>query len=103
METSEQLPHGAVDAPDLVELVRSPGPFLSVYLHPALDIENAGQRSQTRWKTVRKDLSDEQVPEAVLERIDEIVIEAHLHGDGLAVIADAKTILHVEHGPALNE
>ena len=29
METSEQLPHGAVEAADLAELVRRHGPFLS--------------------------------------------------------------------------
>jgi hypothetical protein len=102
METSEQLPHGAVEAPDLAELVRRPGPFLSVYLNTEADVENATQRSHTRWKTVRSDLDDGEVPEAVLERIDEIVPGAHLEGDSLAVIADAEQILHVEHGPALH-
>ncbi|MDP9119198.1 MAG: hypothetical protein M3M93_02835 [Actinomycetota bacterium] len=31
METSEPLPHGAVEARDLTELVRRPGPFVSLY------------------------------------------------------------------------
>jgi hypothetical protein len=100
METSEQLPHGAVEAPDLAELVRRPGPFLSVYLNTERNVANAAQLSQTRWKTVRTDLPDKVVSEAVLEWIDEIVPEAHLAGDRLAVIADATEVLHVEHGPA---
>lgn len=44
METSEQLPHGAVETPDLAELVRRPGPFLSLYLNTEGDVENAEQR-----------------------------------------------------------
>jgi hypothetical protein len=100
METSEQLPHGAVEAPDLAEMVRRPRLFLSVYLNTGRNLANAAQLSQTRWKTVRTHLPDEVVSEAVLERIDEIVPEAHLEGDGLAVIADATEVLHVEHGPA---
>lgn len=101
METSEQLPHGAVEAPDLAELVRRPGPFLSVYLNTDRNEADAAQRSLARWKTVHHDLPRKVVPEAILERIAEIVPEAHLEGEGLAVIADAKKIVHVEHGPAL--
>lgn len=73
METSEQLPHGAVETPDLAELVRRPGPFLSLYLNTEGDVENAEQRSRTRWKTVRNGLPDKVVPGLILERIDEIV------------------------------
>jgi hypothetical protein len=102
METSEQLPHGAVEAPDLAELVGRPGPFLSVYVNTEAEIENAAQRSQARWKTIRGDLPGKEIPEDVLERIDELVPEAHLEGDSLAVIADAKQILHVEHGPVIS-
>ena len=102
METSEQLPHGAVEAADLAELVGRPGPFLSVYVNTEGGVENAAKRSQSRWKTVRGDLPHKEVPEAVLGRIDEIVPDAHLEGDSLAVIADAKQILHVEHGPPMH-
>jgi hypothetical protein len=101
METSEQLPHGAVDAPDLAELVRRGGPFLSVYLNTERNVADAAQRSVARWKTIRHDLPRKVVPEAVLERIGEIVPGAHIEGEGLVVIADPKGILHVEHGPAL--
>jgi hypothetical protein len=101
METSEQLPRGAVDAPDLAELIRGPGPFLSVHLNTERNVADAAQRSVARWKTVRHDLPRKVVPETVLERIDEIVPGAHLEGEGLVVIADPKGILHVEHTPAL--
>jgi hypothetical protein len=101
METSEQLPHGAVEALDLAELIRRPGPFLSLYLNTERNVENATQRSQTRWKTVRSDL-DGRVPGAVLESIDTIVPEAHLEGDCLAVLADAEEILHAEQGPTVS-
>jgi Bacterial archaeo-eukaryotic release factor family 2 len=102
METSEQLPHGAVEAPDLAELVRQPGPVLSVFLNTERHMADAAERSMARWKTLRHDLPKKVVPEAVLERINEIVTEAHLDGEGLAVIADAEEILHVEHGPSLS-
>jgi Bacterial archaeo-eukaryotic release factor family 2 len=101
METSEQLPHGAVEASDLAELFRRPGPFLSVFLNSERNEADAAQRSVARWKTVRHDLPLKVVPVAILERIAEIVPEAHLQGEGLAVIADAKEVLHVEHGPWL--
>src|SRR5687768_11907997 len=101
METSEQLTNGAVEAPDLAELVRRPGPYLSLYLNTEGDVENATQRSETHWKTVRTDLERQGVPEAILDEIDPIVPEAHLEGECLAVIADGERILHVEHGTAV--
>jgi Bacterial archaeo-eukaryotic release factor family 2 len=101
MEASARLTGGAVEAPDLVELVRRPGPFLSMYLHTERHVENAARRSEVRWKTVRNDLERQAVPEAVLDEIEAIVPQAHLEGDCLAVIADAEEILHVEHGTAL--
>ena len=100
MGTSEQLTQGADRSPDLAELVRRPGPFLSLYLITEADVENAAQRSQTRWKTVRADLDDHGVPSSILDEIEAIVPGAHLEGGCLAVIADAERILHVEHGPA---
>jgi hypothetical protein len=102
METSEQLPHGAVEAHDLAEVARSAGPFLSVYLNTERDVEKASQRSQTRWRTVRSDLEDQGASRALLDEIDLIVPDAHLEGDCLAVIGGSEQILHVEHGPAVS-
>jgi hypothetical protein len=101
METSEQLTSGAVEARDLAELVRRPGPFLSLYLNTEGDVENAAQRSETRWKTARTDLERQGVPDAVLDELEPFVPAAHLEGECLAVIADGERILHVEHGTAV--
>jgi hypothetical protein len=102
METSEQLSHGAIEAPDLAELVRGAGPFLSLYLNTEREVENAGPLSERRWKTVRSDLEDEEVSGALLDEIDRLVPEAHLVGECLAVIGGAEQILHVEHGPVVS-
>jgi hypothetical protein len=101
MEASEQVALGAVEASDLAVLGPREGPFLSLYLNTEPDVENARQRSETRWRTVRGDLADDGVPEPVLEAIDPLVPEAHLEGACLAVIADRSGILHVEHGTAV--
>ncbi len=45
METSEALPPGAVEAPDLADLARRPGPFLLVRLGTPSAVENE------RWQT----------------------------------------------------
>ncbi|MGZ4155176.1 MAG: baeRF2 domain-containing protein [Actinomycetota bacterium] len=99
METSEALPSGAVTLSDLADLVAAPGPFLTLLLVTEQDIENAAQRSEVRWKTVRSDLDDRRIPKEVLSAIDPLVPDAHLAGDGLFVVADAGGVRHVEHGP----
>jgi hypothetical protein len=68
METSEQLTHGAIGAPDLADLVHGAGPFLSLYLHTDRAVENAGPLSMQRWKTVRRDLEDQDVPAPLSQR-----------------------------------
>jgi ribosomal protein L7Ae-like RNA K-turn-binding protein len=102
METSEQLTGGAVQAPDLAEVAGRPGPFLSLYLNTERDVEKAAQRSETRWKAVRSDLEGTGVPAGVLGAVDELVPDAHLEGECLAVIADRERVLHVEHGTAVD-
>ena len=101
METSEPVMRGAVEAPDLGQLVRGAGPFLSLYLNTERAVENAGPLSQQRWKTVRRDLEEEGAPGVLLDEIDGIVPDAHLHGGCLAVIGAVDHILHVEHGRPL--
>src|SRR5205814_6547544 len=89
METAEGLPGGAIDPSDLTDVIKDPGPFLSLYLHTEGDVENAAQRSMTRWKTVRSGLERDGVPGAVLNDVEALVSDAHLHGDGLGVVATA--------------
>jgi Bacterial archaeo-eukaryotic release factor family 2 len=100
METSEGFPPGAVDVSDLADIVKDAGPFLTLYLHTESKVENAAQRSLTRWKTLRGDLAHGDVPEALLDDVEALVPEAHLRGEALAVVATSDGIRHVEYGPS---
>jgi hypothetical protein len=88
-----------VAAPDLAELYRTPGPFVSAYLTTDGAIENASFRSEQRWKSLRDELADAGAPDAALAAVDPLVAEAHLHGGTLAAVGDADGLLLVEHGP----
>src|SRR3954453_5116118 len=98
MESAEPFPGGAVKAPELAEHLGRTGPFVSVYLHTDPDVENAAQRSEQRWKTLRSELAETSVADAVLDRIEAEVSDAHTRGRVLGVVADAGGTLHVEHG-----
>ena len=97
METAGVTPRVAVSAPELTELFRAPGPFVSLYLTTEAAIENAAQLSERRWKPLRAGLVEQGAPSAALDAIDAVVPDAHLHGDGLAVVANESGILHLEH------
>jgi len=99
MESAGTTPHVGVTAPDLVEVVQAPGPFATVYLTTEAEIDNAAQRNERRWRQVRDGLATEGAPESLLDRIDELVPEAHRQGQGLAVVANQSGVLHVEHHP----
>ena len=99
MERTGVTPPGAVAAPDLAEVLGAGGPYVTLYLTTEADIDNAGPRSEQRWKTVRRDLAEAGAPEDVLAAIDGLVPDAHHEGQTLAVIANRDGILHVEHGP----
>jgi hypothetical protein len=101
MERSGVIPQVATDTSDLAELAAAPGPFLTVQLTTESQIDNAAQRSQQRWKPVRDDAAAQGAPEEVLAAVDPVVADAHLEGDGLAVVATEHGVLHVEHGPRL--
>ena len=97
METSGTTPASGVTSPELVELVQGTGPFATVYLTTEAEIDNAAQRSEQRWKTLRSQMADEGIVEEVLAQIDPLVPDAHLQGNCLAVIADLQGIRHAEH------
>jgi len=99
MEHSGVTPHGAVTAAELTELVLADGPFLSVYLTTEAEIDNAAQRAEQRWKTLRSTLAGDGVPEEVLGTVDPLVGDAHLMGQCLAVFATPGGLVHVEHHP----
>src|SRR5436190_11174288 len=99
MDHTGVTPSVAISAPDLVDVVLGEGPVLTVYLATESSIENAAQRSELRWKDLRRDLTNEGVDHAILEAIDSLVPEAHLRGECLVVIANRGGLAHVSHEP----
>jgi hypothetical protein len=97
MERSGVTPQVAADTSDLVDLVNAVGPFLSLQLTTEAGIDNAGPRSEQRWRAVRDQALAQGAPTKVLDAVDDVVPDAHLSGHGLAVIASAAGVLHVEH------
>ena len=100
METSGTTPRVAVRAAELTELAAGQGPFATVVLATEARVDNAAQRSEVRWKAARDELALAGAPDQVLAAIDPVVPDAHLEGDGLAVIARADGVVHVEHSAA---
>jgi hypothetical protein len=99
MEHTGVIPQVAVRSPELAELVRSEGPFVTVYLTTEADIDNAAQRSEQRWKTLRGDLAGAGASKAALDTIEALVPDAHLEGQCLAAVAGPDGVCHVEHQP----
>jgi hypothetical protein len=99
METSQALPSHAVDDEDLARIARGEPPFVSVYLPTEGDVENASQRSETRWRNLRAELEGVDADASVLAWIDGLIGDAHHAGPGLAAIADASGLRLLDHGP----
>jgi hypothetical protein len=74
---------------DVAELLRRPGPYLSVYLGTEAAVENAAQHAEVRWKDLRRDLADAGAPEDLLDAVEPLVGPAHLDGECLVVLASA--------------
>jgi hypothetical protein len=100
METSEALPGGGIDLGDLQRVFDAPGPFLSVFLTTEPRVENAAQRSDARWRTLRAEAASVGAPDDVLSEIDPLIADAHERGEALAVIATPTGVVHTEYGPA---
>lgn len=103
MRTSEAFPLVGTPVDDLREIVQSSGPFLTVYLNTEAAVENAGDLAQRRWNALFTRFGQAGVPESVRELVDPLVFDAHINGDGLAVIADETSIRLVEHLPEAPE
>jgi hypothetical protein len=98
MEQRGTRPSGIVRGGDLVTLTRLRGPVLSLYMNTDPDIDNAARRDEQRWRSTRRGLADQGVPESVLAEVDPLVGPAHLGGRCLAVIADGDGVQWIEHG-----
>jgi Bacterial archaeo-eukaryotic release factor family 2 len=103
MESAEPIPEADEPGRDLAELVGEPGEFLSVLLTTDPAVENAAQRSELRWKTLRSDLEHRGIGEEVLAAVDPFIPEAHLHGPRLEVVVSETGARHVEHGGDPND
>ena len=99
MERSGATPQAVADTSDLAELASRSGPFLTVELTTEAGIDNAAQRSEQRWKSVRDEAAAQGAPEEALAVVDPLVPDAHLRGQGLAVVTVPGEVLHVEHHP----
>lgn len=97
MESAGTTPRVAVTAPELAALFEASGPFATVYLTTDAEIDNAAQRSELRWRSLRESLAAAGAPEATLSAIDWVVPDAHLFGQCVGVVADSEGLLHVEH------
>lgn len=99
MDSAGPTPHAAVDLADLAPLLTAPGPVATVYLTTEAEIDNAAPRSEQRWKTLRRAMADDGVPEEVLDAIDPLVSDAHREGQTLAVVAGTDGVRLVDHLP----
>jgi hypothetical protein len=97
MKHSGTIPRGPLEVADLAPLFERSGPVATVYLATPPAIENAAMRDQLRWSDARRELVARGAPRSVVQSIDSVVPDAHLHGSALAVIADTSGVLHVEH------
>jgi peptide subunit release factor 1 (eRF1) len=102
MESSGSSPPGGLSpaaVPDIAAAFDAAGPFVTVYLGTEPAVEQAAQRSELRWKALRKELEASGAPEAALEAIDPLVPDAHHEGRTLAVVANDSGALLVRHEP----
>src|SRR3954468_17425431 len=99
METSQPMMAVTPVPSQIVELARQRGPFVTVYLTTEAAIDNAQQRSEQRWKTLRGDLVEQGTPENLLAMIDLLVGAAHVLGQCFTVVAGADGRPLVEHQP----
>src|SRR5918996_4430376 len=95
--TGTRLP--AVRAEALAPVATSEGPFVTVYLPTPGGVENAAQRAEAAWRSLRADLTREGAPAGTLDAIERLVPDAHQDGDCLAAVATEDGLLHREHAP----
>ena len=90
MESAGPTPHVALDAETVASLFPDgDAQVATVYLTTEAEIENAAQRTEQHWKSLRASMAEAGVPASVLEAVDAWVPDAHLEGQTLAVVATA--------------
>src|SRR5919199_6150554 len=102
MESSGTTPPGGqspAEVPDIAAAFDGPGPFVTVYLGTEGAVEQAAQRNELRWKTLRRELDEAGAPAEALAAIDPLVPDAHHLGRTLAVVADDGGVRLTRHEP----
>lgn len=89
METAGPVPDIRTDLADLAGVVTRPGPVATVYLTTDPEVENASVLSEQRWRALREELAGQGAPAEVIERVGELVPDAHHAGRCLCVVAGA--------------
>jgi peptide subunit release factor 1 (eRF1) len=95
MESAGPTPQVALDAATISSLFPDATPVATVYLTTEAEIENAAQRSEQHWKSLRGAMADAGVPAQVLDAVEAWVPDAHKEGQTLAVIATEAGGAHV--------
>src|SRR4051812_45879283 len=101
METRGNTPRLRDDTSDLAELVRAPGPFVTLVMTIDAAIDNASRRNQLRWRGLRDQLEADGAPAGALSAIEALIPEAHHGGQTLYVVADDSGTRYQAHWPAL--
>src|SRR5205807_10520934 len=96
MKVAAPVPRFAARTAEVRGLFDHAGPFLSVYVGLAPNVENAARVSQQRWRALRSALKLDALTERACGLVDGLVPTAHVHGSSLAMIATSEEVLHVE-------
>lgn len=98
-EHTGTTPAGAIVVPELTRLFDASGPFVTAYLTSEPAVENAPIVERQRWKSLRRELTERGATPSAIDAIDSHVGFAHTLGECLAVVANGRDVLHVEHWP----
>jgi Bacterial archaeo-eukaryotic release factor family 2 len=79
----------------LKRLYEGRGPVASVYLDARSDVEDAAARLGVRWRSARRELTDQGAPEELLDVVDTAIAQGHSDGETIGVVASPRAILRV--------
>lgn len=93
----------AEDLPDVAELSRMPGPFVSVVMNTHRELPDAARQVQAAWERVAQGLARDGAPTALLERVREQIGTARTDGSAVAVIAAGDSLAVRTHDEPTEE
>lgn len=99
MEQAGTIPRGLIDVSEWAELYSRPGPTATICLGTPGAVENASSKNRLRWQDARRSLEAAGAPPSALDPVEEVIVDAHRLGEGVAIFSDASGIQWVEHSP----